>query len=411
MALDLASYTATLPRDHLATRMPPEEYTSRIERLRKFMEENHYDIAVAFGSESRPGDVGWLTGYDPHIETCMVAVGKDKTFIIGGPSFIRYAREMSPSAEYRLCFDFSIQEEYESLEFFSLGELLTEAAGGAVRRIAVLTTPDILPVKFLQAIEDTSAEVVNASSWLLEARYWKSQMELEMFHVASRIATTGLKAALAVLEPGKRETEVAATAEYVMKSLGADRFTFNTVMMSGRRISMVGARASNKVIEEGDLVTISPGARYEGISSTVGRTVVAGGKPSPTQLELLEHGTKAYKEAIPHFRYGEVAKHVDLAARNYLKSVGLLPFYSNVHNVGWTECMEGYGGADSHSEWTYPKGVSLMVDVGFFGLPYKDLPAESVGFRLEDPWCINHGGEPERLTDLPHRVWELVPKS
>lgn len=409
MAVDIADYVSTQTLDYLDTRMPPEEYADRIGRLRQFMADNDYDVAIAFGSESRPGDVGWLTGYDPHIETCMVAVGRERTFIIGGPSFVRYAGEMSPVAEYRLCFDFAIQEEYEGLVFSSLKDLLRDAAGGELRRVVVLTTLDIMPAKYLQSIQDASSQVVDGSQWLLEARYWKSPRELEMFRIASHIASAGMRAALAVLRPGVRETEVAATAEYVMKSMGADRYSYNTVLMSGHRISMVGARASNKVIEEGDLVTVSPGARWEGINSTLGRTVVAGGRPSPTQLELLEHGTRAYELAIQHFQCGAVAKHVDLEARAYLKGVGLQPFYSNVHNVGWTECMEGYGGADSHSEWTFPKGVSLMIDVGFFDLPYKDVPPHLVGFRLEDPWCIGHDGKAEQLTDVPTRAWKMVP--
>jgi hypothetical protein len=47
-----------------------------------------------------------------------------------------------------------------------------------------------------------------------------------------------------------------------------------------------------------------------------------------------------------------------------------------------------------------------MIDVGFFNLRFRDLPPELVGFRLEDPWRIDHEGNAERLTDLPLRVGE-----
>jgi Xaa-Pro aminopeptidase len=408
MPFDLHNYVSQLPKKQLQHRISAREYEHRIERIRNFMKSNDIDVCIAWASEAYPGDVGWLTGYDVHIETTVTLIGENHIFQVGGPSFLHYAKEMAPQIEYRLCFDFSIQEEYAHLTFFSMHDLLHEVCNGRLSKIGLLTGTDSLPTNLNRILTNEKATLIDCSSFLREQRYYKSEGELHSMRIAGKIASWAMEAAIQTVRPGVRETDVAAAAEFVMKSCGADRYSFHSVVMSGNRVQNVGGRASNKIIEEGDFVVISPGARIDGLNSTLGRTVIAGGKPTSEQLEFLEICTHAYELAIPQLRSGQVAKHVDLASRNYLQQHGLVPFYSNVHNIGWTECMEGYGGANSTSDFLFPAGVSLMVDVGVFWQGFKNLNPVSTGFRLEDAFILDHNGNTERITDFPIRAWELI---
>ena len=406
------SYWGGLRLPDLSRKIAKEEFGGRIERLRKALGELGVDVAFAYGDERHPGDVGWLTAYDPHIESALVVVGEKKALVVGGPEGQPYAKEMMRAGEFRCAEELKIPgEDYPGVKSHNIAEVFREAAGKKLKRVGVLTGTDILPAKYLELVrEGTGAEMVDCSRWMSEARYHKSPAELEMMMIAGYISTMGMEAMIRSIEPGKRETECAAVAEYVMKCLGADRFGFTTIVISGSRASNVLGRASNKVIEEGDLVVLGASARYEGMASCLGRTMVAGAKGNPDKFELIEHCVEAYELSAAAYKFGRPAKEADLAARNYLRSVGLESMYSTVHGIGWTECLEGTGEATQHSDYSFPKGIASQIDVGVFGRPFKSLSAAEVGCRVEDPWCIKHDGKSWKMTRLPANVEMVVHK-
>ena len=237
-----------------------------------------------------------------------------------------------------------------------------------------------------------------AASWPRRA-YRKSPAELQMFRISCRIATEAMRAMLEALEPGKRELEVAAHADFVLKSRGAYGFGFDTMVCAGPRINTIIGRASNRVIEEGDMVMLGVSPRYEGYTAALGRAVVAG-KASREQAEFLEHGIRAQALAEEALVAGQPARNVDLAARNYLNSVGIGQYhaYGVGHGIGLTECLEERT-ATQVSDYLLPAGIAMMLDVGIFGHPVH------YGARHEDPYLITHDGKTERLTDLPMKVY------
>jgi Xaa-Pro aminopeptidase len=317
---------------------------------------------------------------------------------------------MSPVAEYRLCRELAIDEDYPTLVLAPLAELLREAAGRQVRRVGLLTADDLLPHAHRRLVaEATGAELVDATDVLSEARYQKSEAELSMAAVAARIADWGMAAALRSLTPGVREVEVAAAAEYVMRRAGVDRFSYLTIVMSGERVSMVGARPSNRVVRAGELVTISVAPRWEGIAATAGRTVVAGGHPNPSQAALLALAEQAYWLGRERIGAGLPAREVDAAGRAHLNSHGLYPLYGLVHGAGWTECMEGTGAADRQASYVFPSGVLGMLDIGVFDQPFRELPASAVGVLIEDTFSIDGAGVTHWLNGLPVRLDDCVP--
>jgi len=86
---NIMEYLSGLEPMDLSVRMPPCEYEERIERLRGELRRRRLDAFFGFGHEYRPGDVGWLTGYDPHIESAMVIVGPREILVLGSPDAMR----------------------------------------------------------------------------------------------------------------------------------------------------------------------------------------------------------------------------------------------------------------------------------------------------------------------------------
>jgi Xaa-Pro aminopeptidase len=304
--------------------------------------------------------------------------------------------------DFRNVLEFKIPEEdYPGYSFKQLAEVIREVCGADPKKIGMLTLPSILPLEIHKLIvESTSAEIVDASDIMLEYRYHKSPLELAMMQIAGRISTYGMRAMLACIEPGMRETEVAACADYVQKTVGADRLGVNTIVCSGWRASNVIGRASNKVLKENEMVVLGCSARHDGLTSCIGRTIILG-EANKAQAALLKNAIVAFRKGIAQIGYDRPANQVDHTVRSMLAPMGLSPLYSLVHGIGWTEAMEGKGAATQYSTWKFPKGTAFMVDLGIFGRSFDSLPANEVGLRIEDPYAIDHDGNVTVFTDLP----------
>ncbi len=401
MGFSVHEYVRALPQPDLSLRMPAAEFAARAARLRQECQERGLDAAVAYGSEYRPGDVGWLTGYDPHIEHTIVVVGPATLLVLGSPDALRYAREMMRIGEFRCLAASGIPDaDYPGYQYVTLGEALAEACGRPARDVGLLTPPDVMTVEAAEMLRQAvTGKIVPMSDCMADLRYVKSDQELRMMRMAAQLSTWGMEAMLRAIEPGVRELQVAACADYVMKYMGADRLGFTTIVMSGSRASSNIGRATERVMRAGDMVVLGTSARYEGLTSALGRTVVVGGA-NVDQAELIRHAARAHQLAVDKLVCGGQAREVDLASRGYLKTVGLAPMYNVGHGIGWTEVFEK-GIASQHSTYSFPASIAIQIDVGIVGVPYKGLPADRIGLRLEDPYIIDPTGKTERLTDLP----------
>ncbi len=236
-----------------------------------------------------------------------------------------------------------------------------------------MSAPNVLSQEIVALAQRAGANrqvrLCDVSSIMAEARYRKSPAELQMFRTASWIATEAMRAMLGSVAPGIRELEVAAAGDAVCKKLGAYGYGFDTMVCSGPRIDTIIGRAANRVVQQGDLVMLGVSPRFEGYTSAMGRTVVAGGA-APEQAAFLDHGIHAYELAIAQLVAGKPAREVDLAARCYLNSVELGQYhtYGVGHGIGLTECLEGRTATQS-SEYDLPTGIAMMIDVGLFGHP------------------------------------------
>jgi Xaa-Pro aminopeptidase len=406
---DLERFIKEVPDLGVGACIPDAEFKERVEKVRSILKKRGIGCGIAYGNEYRPGDTGWLTDYDPSLEATVVVIGDRKTLILGGPEGSLYAREQQRLGEYRNLVELKLPEEdYPGYHFSSFEDAVREACGGIPDKLGVLTLTEIIPQAIYRLFGSIQgAELVDASDILLELRYNKSEAELKVMRVSAGIVTHAMQAALGVLRPGISELEVAATAEYVMKRLGGERHGIVTIVSSGTRVSNVIGGATQKLIEEGDLVEVSLSIRYEGLSACAGRTVGAG-RLSEGKQKLIQTCVEAYEKASAKIAFGAPAKEVDLTCRQYLRQHGFENMYSAVHGTGWTECMEFSGAETQYSKNTFPKGIALQLDIGVFGVPAFGLPAEEVGLRLEDLWIVDHAGQVERLTANPVDAGPLV---
>ena len=385
-------------------RIPNNEFLERLQGVQRSLQQEGLSVGLAYATEHMPGDVQYLTGYDPHLENVALLVLPNQLVVLGGAEGEKMFEDMGRAGVWRNLSLFEIPfQDYGGLRFHTFTDILQEFLGQVPAEIGLLSAPNVLSQEIVGMAQKAGLGrqigLRDISQIMAEARYHKSPSELQMFRTASWIATKAMRAMLSTVTPGIRELEVAAAGDAICKKLGAYGYGFDTMVCSGPRINTIIGRSSNRVVQCGDLVMLGVSPRFEGYTSALGRTVVAGGATAE-QAAFLDHGIHAHELAITQLVAGKPAREVDLAARRYLNSVELGQYhtYGVGHGIGFTECLEGKTATQS-SDYDFPAGVAIMVDVGLFGHPLFS------GARHEDPFLISHDGETERLSDLPMKVY------
>lgn len=93
------------------------------------------------------------------------------------------------------------------------------------------------------------------------------------------------------------------------------------MVVSGSRSSMPHGRASDKIIEKGDMITIDFGAKYQGYWADISR-VVSIGEPAPKLRKLHETVLDSFENCVAKLRPGLSDQEVDYLMRENIIKQG-----------------------------------------------------------------------------------------
>ena len=396
-----------------------EEFKERRQKVQENLKKRDLDIGLFFWYREMPGDGIYLTGYNPTVERACGLIGQEGVpLVVGGPEAGKIAEEAAARSGARVEFaeEFQIPDEYyEGVSYKSIKDFIEEVAGKKIERMGLLTSLELIPVQLLEMFEQaigSDVEIVTAEDILREMRYEKSIQEFVCMAQADKIASAAARAMLAVLKPGLRETQIAAVADLVMKSLGADSYGVETVVNVGDRCRTVIGPASNRVIHEGEILQIGCSPSYEGYKGVMRRVVVLG-TPTARQEKYIDVLSNAYIEAEKALEdvvtNGREPKFIDLAARNHfakheIDGLNMKQFhtYSSAHGTGLTECLEPKVIGPDTTE-PYGHRVGIMLDVGCYGHPNDEI----AGGCVEGAYGKD-GNKLLSWSDLPVKVGHLI---
>lgn len=152
-------------------------------------------------------------------------------------------------------------------------------------------------------------------------RQVKSEDEIKILQQAVDIAEKGYDYILGYIKPGMTEIEVSNELDFYMRKLGAVGVSFDTIVASGVRSAMPHGVASDKVIEEGDMVTIDFGCYYEGYASDMTRTFAVG-DPGEELKEIYAIVQEANRRVTEAAKAGMTGAELDGIARDYISENG-----------------------------------------------------------------------------------------
>lgn len=167
-------------------------------------------------------------------------------------------------------------------------------------------------------------------------RIVKDEEELGLIRKAVNISDQAFTHVLSVIKPGISEYDVALELEYKMRQLGAEKAAFDTIVASGLRGALPHATPlPDKLLTEGEFITMDFGAVYQGYHSDITRTVVLG-CADERQKELYGLVLDAQIAGVAGVASGKVCRDVDKIARKMISDAGYGEFFGHGlgHGVG-----------------------------------------------------------------------------
>ncbi len=388
-------------------RIPHSEFRIRWERLQAAMAGAGLDLVIAYADDhavAGPGHARYLADFAPHFEpVCILVAAAGEPLLLSGPETETFAQLTARVKDVRVVREFTHpDEEYPFTTLVSLRDIIAEAserAGASPRRVG-LAGLELMPVKIHQALMQAldGVELVDAENLVSSLRAIKSQAEQAVIRYAYRIAQAGMQSAFDAIHEGASEREVAAAAEFSMRSLGSEGMGIDTIVASGPNTHPILARTRLRELRRDELILLTIAPRYEGYHAAIGRPLVIGQPPSEVR-HAMEVAVAAQKAAMEAMRPRTPGSEVEGAARRVVKAGSLEKYflYSGVHSVGVIEFEPPIFGPGNHDPLR--TDMVLSIDVPLFHAPWG-------GLRYEDGYLITEAGAGP-LDDFPTGVLTL----
>lgn len=213
-------------------------------------------------------------------------------------------------------------------------------------------------------------------------------------HLIEEVLRQGLKS----VKAGVTEIEIVAELEYLMKKLGAEGPSFDTMVLSGPKTALPHGAPGDRKIQHGDLLMFDMGVYANGYASDITRTFAVG-EISSELKSIYNAVLEANLQGIQAIKPGVTLASVDQAARNAIEKAGYGPYF--LHRLG-----HGLG-IDVHE---YPSVHGNNSDLVQSGMIFTVEPGVYVaglgGVRIEDDIFVTDNGV-EVLTSYPKELITL----
>jgi len=219
-------------------------------------------------------------------------------------------------------------------------------------------------------------ELVPTKGLVERIRAVKDEGELGKIRKAIALSDEALAHIADFIEPGMTEKEVAWELEVFMRTRGAEKLAFDTIVGSGPNGAMPHATVSERVIQAGEPIVIDMGAVIDGYHSDLTRTICAG-RPDDKFKEIHAIVLKAQLTAERNIRPGMQGKQADGIARQVIEEAGYGENYGHGLGHGVGLAVHEKPGVGRLSEDVLEPGMVFTVEPGIY------LPGWG-GVRIED---------------------------
>lgn len=311
----------------------------------------------------------YLSGFTG--STGWVIVTEKDAFLVTDFRYIDQAQEQCP--------DFTVvNNQRKAVE--AIAQVLKQAG---VKRLAFESSLSYGSyAEWSQAFD--GVELVPTSGVLEKLRMYKEASEVEIVRKAVKIADDAFQHILGYIKPGVSESDIALELEFFMRRQGASGIGFDIIVASGPRGALPHGRASEKLIQAGELVTLDFGAQFQGYNSDITRTVAVG-EPSAKMKEIYDIVLKAQIAGVDALRPGITGKEADAVTRDIITAAGYGDAYGHSAGHGLGMDVHELPNLSTVSPFVLEPGMLVTMEPGIYvsGLG---------GVRIEDDVLITEEG-------------------
>ncbi len=237
----------------------------------------------------------------------FLVVTKKRAYLLLDFRYFEMAKKVVKNAEVLLCDNFygKIREIFKK---DSVLNVLVETSYVSIKQFK----------EYEEKLEEFSFKQI---SWLddiiLSFRSVKTEEEIEKIKKSQEVVDAAFAHILDYMKEGLTEKQVAREIENFILD-NAQGVSFPTIVVSGVNTSLPHGKPSQKVLEDGDFVTMDFGAILDGYCSDMTRTVCVGSS-NDFQKELYKIVLSGQELALNKIKEGLVCSDVDLLVRDYFK--------------------------------------------------------------------------------------------
>ena len=339
---------------------------SLLEQLRVSLRAQQSDVLIITSHQNRR----YLTGFTGSAGTVVITPTQALLLVD-----FRYTQQATNQSK-----EFDVREIDRSRLYETIQEILdTESIQtvGFEQQHVTYEVYQLMSSKLTATLKPLSNIVENL-------RMIKTPEEIELIKKAAWISDEAFKYILTFIKPGVSEIDIANELEFHMRKNGATGAAFDIIIASGHRSALPHGVASDKIIEEGDMLTLDFGAYYQGYRSDMTRTIAVG-EPPEKLMEIYQIVYDSLQIALSSMKAGITGKEADSFSRDFIKAKG----YGQNYGHG-----SGHGiGLDIHEnifmstvcEDILEENMVLTVEPGIY------IP-DFGGVRIEDDVIVTKNG-------------------
>jgi Xaa-Pro dipeptidase len=361
-----------------------EAFARRRNRLAQRAAENGLTALLA----TKPSSIYYLTGLpiDPHERFAGLFLFGEDDFSLVAPALDRSkAEEFAPGRVIA-------HTDADGPDTAARQALLDRPAKLAVEKDAfTLDRAD-----WLRSLRP-DIEFASLSPLIAEARGVKDAQEIALMREAARMIDEIIAEVIAELRRGMTEIELAGRLEALARAKGAEKMSFDTLVLSGPKSAQPHGSTGPDPILENEYLLIDAGVFKDGYCSDITRTFFVGDNPSDKHREVYEAVLQANLKALDAIKPGVRLGDLDAAARDHIAAQGYGDYF--IHRLGHglgLEIHEPPSVSGSNDEILKP-GMTFTVEPGVYLDGFG-------GVRVEDDVVVTENGY-ELLTSHP-KDWE-----
>lgn len=236
-------------------------------------------------------------------------------------------------------------------------------------------------------------QVRNLWAMVSQLRMQKDEDEAALIQQAVDVTRQALQHVMKNLKPGMKEYQAQADYEYMVHYLGAEGPSFQTIAGSGKNGCMLHYETNRETCQDGSLLLLDLGTRWQGYCSDITRTYPVNGKFTDRQRQVYEIVLRANKEVAAQAKPGMTTRELNDICKKVLSAgcieLGLIEKEEEIGKY-YMHGVSHHLGIDVHDVTV--DGVKLAPGSVITDEPGLYIDEWEIGIRIEDDLLITEDG-------------------